>query len=138
MKVYNSNYYYGIDGTTTSSLKATATTVTSSQTWYYNDRTVDTITESATFSMVMNIGCSPTVYDSTTSATKVVYFVSGKTKIVTQPFVSDSVNNLYGTGASPSICGTTTVALYENGYTVGYVSASTSTGVPVLTFYTTS
>jgi hypothetical protein len=46
---------------------------------------------------------------------------------------------LYGTGASPSICGTTTVSMYDGYYyTADYVSASTSTGVPVLTFYTTN
>ncbi len=90
--------------------------------------------------MVMNIGCSPTVYDSTSTAIKTVYFVSGFSKVITQPFVSDSVNNQYGTSTTSSICGTTSVTLiekdsYNRDFTPSIVTASTSTGVPVLTFY---
>ncbi len=43
---------------------------------------------------------------------------------------------MYGTSTTSSICGTTSVTLTEGwGYTPSIVTASTSTGVPVLTFY---
>jgi hypothetical protein len=41
--------YLGTDGTTTSNLKNYATTLTNNEKWWYTDRTVDTLVESATF-----------------------------------------------------------------------------------------
>ena len=91
----------------------------------------------------MNVGCSPTVYDSTSTATKTVYFISGQSKVITQPFVSDSVNNQYGTSTTSSICGTTSASLTEKDYynrdiTSSIATVSTSTGVPVITFSITN
>lgn len=82
IRSYN-GYYFGIDGTTTSTLLASATSVTTKETWYLEDRSPDTLSDSFNFTVVLKIGCSSTVYDSTSSATKVVYNFLGKTKVIT-------------------------------------------------------
>ena len=48
-KSYNYGKYLGTDGTATSNLKNYATTLTDNEKWWYTDRTVDTLVESATF-----------------------------------------------------------------------------------------
>jgi hypothetical protein len=57
---------------------------------------------------------------------------------VTYPFLNDSINNLYGTSNTSSICGLTTVTLEENGASPAYVTISTSSGSPILTFSSSS
>jgi len=58
------------------------------------------------------------------------------TKTVTQPFISDSANNIGGTSTTSSMCGTTSVTLSETSSyysTSGWITASTSAGYPIFT-----
>jgi hypothetical protein len=66
-----------------------------------------------------------------------VYFLTDS-KTVTYPFLNDAVNRQYGLSATSSICGLTTVTLLDNGATPDYVSVSTSSGSPILTFSSSS
>ena len=93
---------------------------------------------STTFTIVLKDGCTETIYDSTNSLTSSVVYYLGNIKTVTQPFLSDSANNIGGTGTDPSICGTTSVTLKDSGSTPSYVTVSTSSGYQVLTFSSSS
>ena len=76
IKVQNGQYL-GIDGTTTSKLKASALTASTNEEWYLNDVSPDTMTQTVTFNMVLNLGCYSTVYDAfpSTKVTTVVYLL---------------------------------------------------------------
>jgi hypothetical protein len=81
---------------------------------------------------------NPTAYVNTNTATTAVSFLLGTTQVVTQPWFSDTVNNLYGTATSVSLCFTTTASVWESGSTPTYVSVVSSSSNPVLTFTTST
>jgi hypothetical protein len=84
--------------------------------------------------------CSSTTYEAISTVTytdSFVYYLGGS-KTLTYPFLNDSFNKLKGSSSTSSICGLTTVSLQDNGSTPAYVTVSTSTGSPVLTFSSSS
>ena len=95
---------------------------------------------STTFKFILIDPCNsnPTAYVNTYTATTSASFLLGTTKIITYPWFSDTVNNLYGTATSVSLCYTTTASVWESGITPTYVSVVSNSSTPVLTFITST
>ncbi len=66
------------------------------------------------------------------------YFLPWKFKDCNIPFLKRFRQQINGSSTTSSICGLTTVSLQESGATPTYVTASTSSGYPILTFNTSS
>jgi hypothetical protein len=95
-------------------------------------------TFSTTYTIVLTDPCQTTTYVNDGTAISSAAILLGTTQVVTYPYFSDTVNNLYGTGTSPSICYTTTASVTESGSNPAYVSVVSSASTPVFTFTTST